>query len=125
MILVLVLDLLTHSLLFDIDGGIKEGVLRQIVFELSKIQHSWCCIYTLLTSVCHSSFPIFRLSRHCPQYVGLHMSRDPILMVKLMRLMRHYVTEVAPPTNEADNGGRLGDLDPGLAAILSNLDEVQ
>ena len=55
------------------------------------------------------------------------MSRDPILMVKLTRLMRHYVTEVMPPIGdaEADCGGRFRDIDPGLAAILSNIDEVR
>ena len=67
------------------------------------------------------------------------MSRDPILMVKLTRLSRCYVSEVMTPMTDGasdpivngvngiaheDHNGRPKDIDPGLAAILSNIDEV-
>ena len=38
------------------------------------------------------------------QYLGMHLSRDPVLMVKLMRLSRSYVTEVMVPLVEAESG---------------------
>ena len=38
------------------------------------------------------------------QYLGMHMSRDPVLMVKMMRLSRCYVSDVMTPLAEEESG---------------------
>ena len=38
------------------------------------------------------------------QYLGMHLSRDTVLMVKLMRLSRCYITDVMTPLVEAESG---------------------